>query len=279
MMSNLRRLRHHVMVTTPARIPLIWLRHRGLDDSDVLLASYPRSGNTWVRFMLAEIFAGYSADFENIDRVVPEMGLQKFASCVLPNNGRLVKSHERYRCEYKKAVYLVRDVRDSALSNYSRERAVGAHFMTFDEYLPLFLAGKTSGFGSWARHLESWLTSPLHSNGMLLVVRYEDLRRDTFWELQRVLEFLGFKVDPTRIRTAIANSSLEHMRLKEDAARNMPRNQNEVGRFVRSGSIGGWKEKMPPDLLQMVDASAGEMLTRMGYPRAFVQTVKQLAVS
>ena len=113
----------------------------------------------------------------------------------------------------------------------------------------------------------------------MLVVKYEDLRLDTFGELQRVLTFLGCKADATRIRNAIANSSLERMRMKEDAARNMPKNQNEVGRFVRSGSTGGWKDKIPPDLLQMVDTSAGEMLAKIGYPLAFGHSTKQLAVS
>jgi estrone sulfotransferase len=279
MMSSLRRLRHRIMVTTVARGPLIWLRHCGLEDSDAVIASYPRSGNTWLRFMLAELLTGHPADFENIDSVIPEMGLQEFARGVLPNQGRLIKSHECYRPEYRKAVYLVRDIRDVALSNYSRERAVGAHFMSFDDYLPLFLAGKTSGFGSWQRHLRCWLESPLMSKASMMVVRYEDLRADTFGQLSRVLSFLGHSIDPAQVRSAIANSSLERMRLKEDAAHNMPRNQDEVGRFVRSGSVGGWKDKLTPHQLRLLDASAGEMLTEMGYPLASQSTTDQLPVA
>jgi sulfotransferase family protein len=278
MMSKMRRLRHQIMVTTSARVPVIWLRHCGLDRADTVLASYPRSGNTWLRFMLAEIFSGHSTDFENIDRIIPEMGLQVFAHGVLPEGGRLVKTHERYRAEYRKAIYLVRDVRDVALSNHARECAVGAHFMTIDEYLPLFLAGKTSGFGSWVRHLRSWFESPLMSKGAIMVLRFEDLRRDTFGELSRVLTFLGYDIDPAQIRSAIANCSLERMRIKEDSAHTMPRVHDEAGRFVRTGSIGGWKDNLSESQLQLLDASAGAMLMEMGYPVVFGRSPNQQAV-
>ena len=208
MMSRLRRFRHRIMVNTRARVPLIWLRHHGLDNFDVLLASYPRSGNTWLRFMLAEVLSGRPSDFETINRIIPEMGLQLLAHGLLPNNGRLIKTHEQFRPQYKKAVYIVRDIRDVALSNYARECAEGALFMSFDEYLPLFLAGKTSGFGSWSRHVESWLKSPLMSVEAMMIVRYEDLRHDTFGEVSRVLTFLGsqlrFFPHPERRREQLA---------------------------------------------------------------------------
>ncbi len=255
------------MVTTPARIPLIWLRHRGLDESDTLLASYPRSGNTWLRFMMAEVLSGLAIDFDNVDHFVPEMGLQVLARGILPGQGRLVKTHERYRPEYKRAVYLVRDLRDVVLSNYARECAVGAHFMTLDEYLPRFLSGKTSGFGSWQDHLKSWLGSPLRTDAAMMVVRYEDLRCDTRGELSRILTFLGCEVDPEQIERAIDNCSLERMRTKEDVAHKLPRIRNEVGRFVRTGSIGGWKYKLAPHHLRLLDANAGQLLDEMGYPR------------
>jgi estrone sulfotransferase len=268
MMSPLRRLRHRIMVISRARAPLIWLRHRGLDNSDVLLASYPRSGNTWLRFILAEVLSGSASDFVAINRIIPEMGLQLLAHGVLPHNGRLIKTHEQFRPQYKKAIYIVRDIRAVALSNYARECAEGTLFMTFDEYLPLFLAGKTIGFGSWSRHVQSWRKSPLMSEKAMIIVRYEDLRRDIFGEVSRLLAFLGCNFDSLRIRTCIENSSLDRMRAKEDSARDRRRIHDNVGRFVRTGSTGGWKDKLTPHHLRLIEDAAGDTLREMGYPLA-----------
>jgi hypothetical protein len=258
---------------TGVRAPLIWLRHCGLDDSDIFLASYPRSGNTWTRFLLAEILAAKTATFDNVNRTIPEMGIHVRASLFLPTGGRLIKTHEPYRSEYKRAVYLVRDVRDVALSQYSRERELGLHCMDLDEYLPRFLQGRLSGFGAWQHHLPSWLGSPLASNGHLLLIKFEDMRRDPDSAISRILQFLGYPAEPKLVRKAIENNSVERMRQKENAAQTLPKSSREEGRFVRKGAIAGWREKMTERQLKLVDDYAGEVLVSMGYPLAFPEEV------
>jgi hypothetical protein len=268
MISNFRRLRHRVM-RTKVRAPLIWLRHCGLDANDVFLASYPRSGNTWTRFLLTEILAKESASFDNVNLAIPEMGIHARAQLTLPNGGRLIKTHEPYRSEYKRAVYLVRDFRDVVLSQFSRERELGMHRMSLDEYLPLFLEGRLSGFGSWQHHLPSWLDGPLAKTGDMLVIRFEEMRRDPQPCITPIVEFLGYEPRTEIIRAAIENNSVERMRAKENAAQKLHKSTGEEGRFVRKGSIAGWRAKMTESQLQLIDQHAGEVLVRLGYPLAF----------
>jgi hypothetical protein len=267
-MSALRRARYRASKTR-LRVPLIWLRHRGLDSSDVFLASYPRSGNTWLRFQLAEILAGRGHGFENINRVAPELGRQGRALPLLPGEGRLIKTHESYRREYKKAVYLVRDVRDVALSKYTRDHGLGVSnywgATEFDKYLLLFLQGKVAGFGPWQDHVHAWLDSPLAESANLLVVKYEDLRQDTDAMLQKIVEFLGADVSPTVIRDAVRNNSLEKMRAKEDTA-HLPWSNREEGRYICHGSVAGWRAKLTDAQLQCIHQYAGSALERIGYP-------------
>jgi hypothetical protein len=272
MTLDLRRIRHRVM-RTQVRAPLIWLRHCGLDANDVFLASYPRSGNTWTRFLLAEILSAETATFDNVNRAIPEMGIHARARMVLPNGGRLIKTHEPYRSEYKRAVYVGRDIRDVVLSQYSRERELGLHRMELDEYLHRFLQGRLSGFGAWQNHLQSWLDSALASNGNMLLIKFEDMRRDPEPSISRIVRFLGFTGEPALIRKAIENNSVERMRQKENAAQRLPRSSREEGRFVRKGAIAGWREKMTERQLRLVDDYAGEVLLRMGYPLAFPDEV------
>ena len=201
-MNPLKQLRFKAS-RTKLRLPQAWWQHRGLNDKDVLFASFERSGNTWLRFVLMEILTKDNAGFLNVNHILPEMGTHRESKPVLPNGGRLIKTHEQYRSEYKRAIYLMRDLRDVMLSNWARDKEMGfsQYFdngQGMDGYIESFVQGKVTRFGSWQSHVDSWLNCPLAQNGNLLVVRYEDLRRDTETGLIEMLEFLGH---PGRSRT------------------------------------------------------------------------------
>ena len=251
---------------TALRPPLIWLRHRGLDPADVMLASYPRSGNTWCRFLLGEILSDQKTGFDSIDKAVPQIGLHQVALPLLPGGGRLVKTHEQYRKDYAKAVYLVRDVRDVVLSYYDRGKYLGVfNNVAFDAFLPMFLQGQTNTVGSWPSHVRTWLDSPLGQSGKLLVIKFEDMRQHTEATLGRVLKFLDVSIDELKIRDAIAANSVDGMRVKEDRSRFYPHSSQESGRFVRKGAIGGWHARLTPEQVGLVERYAGAELELLGY--------------
>src|ERR1700737_891797 len=116
MMQTFRRIRAKA-ARTRIRIPRVWSWHLGLRPQDAFLAAYPRSGSTWLRFILFEILTGEDAGFRNIETCIPEIGTNRGVSPILPGGGRLIKTHEKYRKDYTKAVLLVRDPRDVLLSN------------------------------------------------------------------------------------------------------------------------------------------------------------------
>jgi hypothetical protein len=273
MMPSFRRLRYRA-ARTRLNVPLIWLRHRGLDSADVFLASYPRSGQHWTRFQLFEIMNHTCADFESIERVIPKLGAHGAAPAILPSGGRLVQTHHPWRKEYQRAVYLVRDVRDVVLSVYAGEASLGLtrHFdiTDFDGYLLPWLQGKLQIMSNWQNHVISWLESPLARNGNLLIVRFEDMRHHTEAVLRRMLEFLGVPFTTTSIRDAIANNSIEKMRAKEDSSmrfdpRTLGRKSGEEYRFVRTGTVGGWRAKLTKAQVQLIELYTGKALARIGY--------------
>ena len=50
-------------------------------DSEFFLSSFPRSGNTWVRFLIANVYNNIKKrydeiDFFNIHEIVPEYGME-----------------------------------------------------------------------------------------------------------------------------------------------------------------------------------------------------------
>jgi Sulfotransferase domain len=210
--------------------------------------------------------SGQTTTFDNVNRGIPEIGIHPSALRLLPGEGRLIKTHEPYRKEYRRALYLVRDMRDVIFSQFSREKELGILYNEFDDYLERFLRGRISGFGAWQNHVFSWLGSPLAQRGDLLVLRFEDMRRNMEGAISEILDFLGTPRDAESIRAAIAGNTLDKMREKENQAERLHKSDREEGRFVRKGSVGGWREKLTDDQLRLIDRLAGPALARMGYP-------------
>jgi len=256
------------LARSPLRRPLIWVRHRGLHPTDVLLASYPRSGNTWLRFVLAQALTGREIDFDNINSFIPELKWHRGAAFLLPEQGRVIKTHERYRSEYKKAIYVVRDVRDVALSAHARTKEIGIAPPDFEVFLRGFLEGHSNPYGCWHQHVRSWLDGPLPKEGKLLVVKFEDLRKDPQDAVRRMVEFAGVPLDRERIEAALTDNSVERMRAKEAKSQKLFQSKTEAGRFVRKGAVQGWKSVLTTAQLQLFEAYAGPELARLGYPSA-----------
>jgi hypothetical protein len=264
--SGYRKMRHKASKTL-LRAPIIWLRHSGIDRNDVMVASYPRSGNTWLRFLLTKILTGKSAGFDNINKVITEIGIHKDALPLLPGEGRLIKTHELYRPTYKRAIYLVRDVRDVLLSQYSRENELGLVWWSdFDGYIREFLKGTINGFGAWQAHIPNWLDSPLAQPGDLLMVRFADMRSDTTGKLEEILDFLGLHVERDLIAEAVADNTVDKMRARENNSEKLHQSNREEGRFVRKGSVMGWREKLTEPQLELIEQYAGATMARMGFP-------------
>jgi hypothetical protein len=260
-MPILRKLRHRV-AKSPVRTPLVWMRHKSLRPNDIFLASYPRSGSTWLRFLLYESLAGESSGFGNVNQSIPDVKEHKIGVPLMPNGGRLIKTHEVYHPEYRKAVYLVRDPRDVALSEYAYQSALGLVSQPLDDYLRVFLTRGVNPFSSWPGHIESWLSAPLSSD-QLLVVKFEDLRRDTVNSVSRIIQFFGIAPQEARVRQAIANNSVERMKAKE---KDTPQRASQKGQFIRSGSVGGWRVNLTEAQISIFAEHAAQLLTRMEYP-------------
>ncbi len=258
--------------TTQLRLPLIWLRHWKIKPHDVFVASYPRSGNTWMRFLLCEVLTESKADFRSVTFTIPAIRLRSLYGTIpsiLPGGGRLLRTHEQYNRVYKKAVYFVRDPRDIVVSNYEFERGL-PHFpaKSFDNFLISFTRGKINSFGGWSDHVRGWLDSRLANSDDFLLVRYEDLRSDTERIVTKIVEFLDVSVDSEKIRRAIANNSLHRMRQKEDDSRGWSPESGaaiEAGRQVRVGSVGGWRDRLSHAQVDLIEHYAGDLMRLLGY--------------
>jgi len=260
--SAYRKLRRK-FAQTPLRAPLVWWRHRGLAPADMFFAAYPKSGTTWARFVLFEMLSGKDSGFKATNQQMPGIGLHTNALRLLPNGGRLIATHEFYRKDYHRAIYMVRDSRDVLLSEYAFLSALEYYRGDLDSFVKTFLFTCVSAYGPWHKNVTSWLDSPIAQNGNLLLVRYEDLRKDPVPLFAQMADFLGVNVNEERIKLAVENNSIQNMRQKEDRE---PVRASIKGRFVRDGKVRGWLSKLTPAQVQLIDEHAGSTLLRLGYP-------------
>jgi hypothetical protein len=250
-----------------ARRPLVAWRHTGLEEKDVFLAHYPKSGGTWLRMMLTEGLLDSEVGFAAAADSVPPVGSHRGAPAILPTGGRLIKTHESYRRSYRRAILLVRDVRDVLLSYFHYWRLRTDSEVELDPFIDRFVDGSLDGYRPWHVHNQSWLDAQ-NSGADLLVVRYEDLRQNPLDPLSRCFEFLGAEVAEQRMEDIVSHNSLDSMRTKEESERSFfdsrVRGTAAVG-FVRRGATGDWQATLSPAQLAKL-APADPMLRRLGYP-------------
>jgi len=241
---------------------MVALRHRGLIANDVFLAGYPKSGNTWLAFLLGDALFDVDMDFVNQGNYVPGVGRHADALPLGVGTGRFLRTHEPYRPGYRRAVYVVRDVHDVLVSYYQHHR-MNRVDISLDRFVPDFLGGHLDGFGSWMSHVQSWMTS----RAELHVVRYEDLRANTEGTLRQALEFLGRADRGDRIPRAIVRNSLDRMRAKEEEARRvLPEFAALDPNFPFVGSsTTAPKPSLSREQLELVAQAAGPVLERLGY--------------
>jgi hypothetical protein len=248
------------------RLRELWVRHqhRHVRPDDVLLAAYPKSGSTWLRLVVGQLLVGEELDFDRTKTLVPIVGQDASAAARLPGGGRLLKTHERYRPVYRKAINLVRDVRDIAISYYYHQLRQALFVGGQAEFLEDFLAAKIDGYGRWDAHVLSWIDSPLARGGGLCLVRYEDLKADPAPVLRAIGDFLGVPFDDGAIAAAIEANTVGRMRQKERASTVLQVRRKDIP-VVRAGKAHAWRTQLTPEQQALFLDRMGGALARLGY--------------
>jgi hypothetical protein len=245
---------------------------RDLDvfPDDIFLVSYPKSGNTWTRFLIANLaYPEKNPDFTNINQLVPDPeALSKRHLATLPRP-RILKTHQYYHPLYQNILFIVRDPRDVAVSEYyfHRKRRVYADDFPIEEHVKQFVSGKTTLYGSWGENLSSWLVTRAESERFLLL-RYEDMIKNTSQELGKIAKFLGIGATPERLAFAVERSSADNMRKleKEQAlAWSSTRETRQDIPFVRAAKAEGWRKELPESSVELIETAWGPVMQYLGY--------------
>lgn len=234
--------------------------------SDVFLVAYPKSGTTWLGFMLANVInaAQEELNLRNAWDIVPDINGSYFGDGNLDryehlSDPRFFLVHSPYDPALKRVVYIMRDPRDVMVSYYHYKRATVPNWN-----LPLsnFLLQRQQWPCSWEDHVRGWLEH--QRNGQFIVVRYEEMHRDATSVLQRVLGHSGASFLSSDIDRALAMSKFERMRALEETF-GVEGTKYAGERFVRKGQIGAWRNELGPADQNILQAVYGDLAREFGF--------------
>jgi hypothetical protein len=238
----------------------------------IVISSPPKMGNKWIKCLLSRVYdlkwvIGEDTPSTNITEFIEYMDAGKF------EDNTIFHQH----CKYKPAlcdavdrvpahlVTIVRDPYDAFVSMYhwiqtrtdsdmqrgrirtkERPRNVMYGKEIDDPAVLEFLAGP---YGEHIRRADDWI----HSK-RAIVVRYEDLHRDTAGTLTEVTNQIE-PVDAEQIAIAVEACTVENMR-------NMSR---RMSTHVRAAKVGDSRGKLDTEHLAIFRDQYGELLTSLGY--------------
>jgi hypothetical protein len=241
---------------------------------DVFLVSYPKSGNTWTRFLIANlVYAEKNPDFSNINDLLPDpeaMSKRNLQRVVRP---RILKSHQYFDPRYPKVIYVVRDPRDVVLSEYyfDIKRRVIAEDYPLPKFVSRFVRGELNHpHGTWGENAASWFYTR-REDPRFLLVKYEALQAQAMEELGRMASFLGVSATAEQLAFAIEQSSANRMRELEKKQAHLWSSTRETRKdkpFVRSAKAGGWKSELPEASVAEIESAWGKLMREMAYELA-----------
>lgn len=269
-------------------------QHATLRRCDIAVVSFGKSGRTWLRVMLSQVFRlrhglpeglvlGFD-NFHNLDAQIPKIFFTH-DNYIKDFTGRPDSKAPFYD---KPTVLMVRDPRDVSVSNYfqwkfrmkpdkkkiNRYPPADSDIGVFDYLMSDYggSLGDVLGFmNTWAAELPR--VKRLH------ILRYEDLRRDPENQLRALLDFMGIAADVQVIGEAVAYASYEKMKARESqggtrlgplrltGGRLAARDRDNPDSYkVRRAKVGGYRDYCTDAEIARIDARiASELAPVFGY--------------
>ncbi|MGE5564017.1 MAG: sulfotransferase domain-containing protein [Bacillota bacterium] len=254
------------------------LRDRAwLGEADAVVVSFPKSGRTFVRAMVARL---YQRRFGIDERSLLEFPRLRSAPAEVPrllftHAGDAMRRPGEIRIDAsdyagKKVVLIARHPGDVAVSRYhhlkhrSRDRA---RRRLAAQPLESFVWADEGGIPAIVTFLNQFAALP-----GLTIVRYGDFLDDPRKSLKTLARAVGLKANASDIADAVEFGSLDNLKRLEregyfTSSRLRPaRKSDDRSGKVRSGTSGGYRAELSPEAAARIDAYVRDNLDpRFGY--------------
>ena len=199
---------------------------------DSVLVSYPKSGRTWLRMIMAKLldikgFDIFKKEFMPAAHHEPRKSLVVFG-------------------EDKKVIFLHRDIGDVLSSYYAEKSTSDRSGRWYNGTTSEFIRNKNLGVDNAINFNKKWFHQA-SKNDKVKIVSYEELQENTCLAVRGIVDFLGFECSDMEIEEAVLYSRFENM-VEIEKGKGINLLSNYKGNFgkgkgrVRRGKVGGYKE-------------------------------------
>lgn len=246
-------------------------------DTDIILASVPKSGSTWMSALLYSIVNRNNHSVQhtplltsNPKDLVPHLELdgQHLDIENMPTP-RMFSTHVNYDCLAKsilssrcKIVYMCRNPLDCFISFWhfaSQNQFTGNQPLPVGEAFECVLKG-TETFGPFWNHTLSYWNASSKDDEKIFFIKYEELRKHTVSSLKKLADFLGFSFSEEEEKNGVIEEIIELCSLeklksleinKTGERKNALRVKNST--FFRKGEVGDWVNYLTPAMAQRLE--------------------------
>ncbi|XP_070766195.1 cytosolic sulfotransferase 3-like [Enoplosus armatus] len=227
---------------------------------DILVATYPKAGTTWVSYIVDLLcFGQSSSERETSIPIYVRVPTLEFTSPAvktgtemvndLRTSPRLIKTHLPVQFVPKsfweqncRIVYVARNAKDNAVSffHFDRMNIMHAEPGDWSSYIQRFMEGKMV-LGSWYDHVNNWWEKK-QTYSKLHYMFYEDLIEDTGREIDKLCCFLGLSPsleEKERIRGRVQFDDMKKNNMVNYSL--APFLDLKISPFMRKGKVGDWK--------------------------------------
>lgn len=220
----------------------------------IWLASFPRSGNTFFRNVLHEVYGLTSSTYHH-DPTRPKD--PDFADHPVVKT-HLLPGQLPLHLQDQPAVYLVRDGRDALVSiAHHRKDIVAPGTDFYNNLLEAILAQGGSFFGGWSENVRQW------TDRAAIVIHFEDLIADPIREVEKLRAVIDLPApDLSKLPTF---QSLRNGRPAYGGGEGDDFSSERLKKHFRSGKTGSWKTEVPPELQRLLTRTHGATMRQLGY--------------
>lgn len=237
-------------------------------ETDIFLASYPRSGNTWLRLLLSDLLLqSQGAVPESGKNVIPDVYKSDIATWyqnpLTSPFDRLIKTHEPYSPDYRRVIYIFRHPADCLASFYHYRTAVNQTKSKPALYPDAFYL---THIPQWIDHVESYLgqvvaqsvTQSATASPAIQFISYEALHSEPETVLQQIVEFIGLAVAPGAIQQAIGRQDFKKVKTRAMSDSETLGFWEEIpmADFFRQGQVGNGQTILPESVWQQIQTTA-----------------------
>lgn len=183
-------------------------------DLHVFMASFPKSGNSWARFVVSNVNSilqdGKPINFHTINEYSPVVRGNRALRNAQPVEGAplFLKTHFPYTRFFQsnRAVVIVRNPSFAVNSYYEylKEAQEKKNIPALEE----FIFHWRYGLNAWAYFMDSWT----NSKNTVIFVRYEDLKESPIEGFYNIYEKLGYNIPIEVLKEAVHRSNKKTMR-------------------------------------------------------------------